>query len=139
MCRDRLVLDVADLSGEVADLIYLPSGSFVAPRPPALARRRAREELLTESIAYTPRPGRHSSAVEQLFRKSLALCAVLQAWGPDTNGHSYQLFVSRGCPSRIVATARFPQGRPKHSKSSHKSVARFTVRYRERASEEKKP
>jgi hypothetical protein len=33
--------------------------------------------------------------VEQLFRKSLALCAVLQAWQVDTNGHTYQLFVSR--------------------------------------------
>src|SRR5712691_5359813 len=43
---------------------------------------------------YSP-SGRHSSAVEQLFRKSPALCAVLQAWRADTNGHTYQLFVSR--------------------------------------------
>src|SRR5436190_13608212 len=28
-------------------------------------------------ITYTPAPSRHSSAVEQPFRKSLALCAVL--------------------------------------------------------------
>src|SRR5947208_13690028 len=35
---------------------------------------------------------RHSSAVEQLFRKSLALFAVLQAWKADTNRHTYQLF-----------------------------------------------
>jgi hypothetical protein len=33
---------------------------------------------------------------------------VLQAWEPDTNGHTYQLFVSRGIPPRIDATARFP-------------------------------
>jgi len=44
---------------------------------------------------YSP-SRRHSSAVEQLFRKSLALCAVLQAWRADTNGHTYQLFDSRG-------------------------------------------
>jgi hypothetical protein len=40
---------------------------------------------------------RHSSVVEQLFRKSLAVCAVLQAWRADTNGHTYQLFRFRGC------------------------------------------
>jgi hypothetical protein len=49
---------------------------------------------------------RHSSAVEQLFRKSPPVCAVLQAWRPDTNGHSYQLFVSRGCSPRNDAAGR---------------------------------
>jgi hypothetical protein len=39
--------------------------------------RRAWQQLLPGVIAYTPRPGRHSSAVGQLFRKSPALCAVL--------------------------------------------------------------
>jgi len=32
---------------------------------------------------------------------------VLQAWKPDTNGHTYQLFVSRGCASRIDAADRW--------------------------------
>jgi len=38
-------------------------------------------EQLSKVITYTPPPGRHSSAVEQLFRKSLALCAVLPRVG----------------------------------------------------------
>jgi hypothetical protein len=41
------------------------------------------------------------------FRESLAVCAVLRAWEPDTNGHAYQLFVWRDTPSgstlRIVS------------------------------------
>jgi hypothetical protein len=36
---------------------------------------------------------------------SLAVCAVLQAWKADTNGHTYQLFVLRGMPPGIAATA----------------------------------
>jgi hypothetical protein len=55
---------------------------------------------------------RHSSAVEQLFRKSPPVCAVLQAWRVDTNGHTYQLFVSRGSPSRVDAAARQGPNRP---------------------------
>jgi hypothetical protein len=38
-------------------------------------------QKLTLSSTYTPPPGRHSSAVEQLFRKSPALCAVLPRVG----------------------------------------------------------
>jgi hypothetical protein len=59
---------------------------------------------------------RHSSAVEQVFRKSLALCAVLQAWRADTNGHTYQLFVSRGArpgstlrPTSVRADPDYPK------------------------------
>jgi hypothetical protein len=72
---------------------------------PRWVRRAWKSRFSGASPILAPR--RHSSAVEQLFRKSLALCAVLQARVADTNGHTYQLFVSRGCPSRIAATARF--------------------------------
>ena len=47
---------------------------------------RMRLDLLVNDFTYR--------AVEQLFRKSPAPCAVQPAWKPDTNGHSYQLFES---------------------------------------------
>jgi hypothetical protein len=71
-----------------------------------------RVEQLSELICYPRRPGRDSSVVEQLFRKSPALCAVLPEWRPDTNGHTHQLLVSRGCPPRIDAASRLRQNRP---------------------------
>ena len=70
---------------------------------------------------------RHSSAVEQLFRKSPALCAVLQAWEPDTNGHTYQLFISRGGPPRIDAADRW---RPKRLRSPWSRLLRVAWSYR---------
>jgi hypothetical protein len=72
--------------------------------------RRPRRAAVQSHHLYSP-SGRHSSAVEQLFRKSLAVCAVLQAWRADTNGHTYQLFASRGSPSRIDAAGRSPPRR----------------------------
>ena len=81
-------------------------------KPTIQARQTQPPEQLSELITYTARPGRHSSAVEQLFRKSPPVCAVLQAWKPDTNGHTYQLFVSRGCPSRIDARPVLRLSRP---------------------------
>ena len=65
---------------------------------------------------------RHSSAVEQLFRKSLALCAVLQAWRADTNRHTYQLFVFGGARLGSTLRAAGVQTDPDYSKSSHKTV-----------------
>jgi hypothetical protein len=76
------------LLSAVAGLGYQPKAPFKTGSPHI--------ERLSKLITYTPGARRHSSAVEQLFRKSLAVCAVLQAWEPDTNGHTYQLFVSRG-------------------------------------------
>ena len=71
------------------------------------------------STLYTPPPGRHSSVVEQLFRKSPALCAVLSRVGPDTNGHTYQLFDSEGWPSRSDGTGRSRRNRPRLPEKAH--------------------
>jgi hypothetical protein len=35
-----------------------------------------------------------------------------RAWRVDTNGHTYQLFDSRGCPSRIDVAGRYLQTDP---------------------------
>jgi hypothetical protein len=65
-------------------------------------------------------------------RKSLAVCAVLQAWWADTNGHTDQLFVSRGCPSRNDAAGLASKPKPDYPESSRSGVyaatrARFSV------------
>jgi hypothetical protein len=82
---------------------------------------------------------RHSSAVEQLFRKSLTVCAVLQAWQPDTNGHTYQLFDSRGFRLGSPLGPVFLRADPKHPKSSHKLAVRSIVLHPNHASDEKEP
>src|SRR5438093_9256228 len=69
---------------------------------------------------------RHSSAVEQLFRKSLAVCAVLQAWRADTNGHTYQLFDSGPPCLRSTLGADLVETDPDHARTgplSHPNAA----------------
>jgi len=80
------------------------------------------EQLISELVTYTLAPGRHSSAVEQLFRKPMALCAVLPEWRAYTNGHTYQLFVSRDARLGSTLRAAGVETDPGHLESSHESV-----------------
>jgi hypothetical protein len=51
---------------------------------------------VAKSWAIVPRTQRHD---HQLFERCANAC--YRVWRPNTNGHTYQLFVSRGCPPRL--------------------------------------
>jgi len=55
---------------------------------------------------------RHSSAVEQLFRKSLALCAVLPRAGGTYKRVHLSAVRLKGMPAEIVAAGRLRRNRP---------------------------
>jgi hypothetical protein len=66
------------------------------------------------SAATTDSPGAMSGCTAQ--------CAVQRAWRVDTDGHTYQLFDSKGCPSRIDAEGRQQPEPTLTTPNRHKTV-----------------
>ena len=85
---------------------YRRTGLGYQPKGPFTEGFADHVEQLSKVITYTPRPGRHSSAVEQLFRKSPALCAVLHRVEARYKRAHLSAIRFEGCPSRIDAAGR---------------------------------